>query len=194
VLRRALNTRGESSGGTKTKARLLIFCGIPGSGKTTIARIVAAALGRAVHVQTDALRLMIPAPKYTWAEARFVYESAFLVGRHALKSGYDVILDGTFLREDYRAEAVERLARYCSSADVVCVICDQEVARARNSERETTVPEASFDRLVASFERPRRALFVHTDGGTPQEAADYLLRGLGIAGRSGASRPGSGPR
>jgi predicted kinase len=180
--------------GTKTKGRLLIFCGIPGSGKTTIARIVAPALGRAVHVQTDTLRLMIPAPEYTWAEAKFVYESVFLVGRQALKSGYDTILDGTFLREDYRAEAEGKLARYCSSSDVVCVVCDPEVARARNSLRATTVPEASFDRLSASFERPRRALFVHTDKGTPEEAADYLLRRLGIERRGGPSRPGSGPR
>lgn len=179
--------------GTKTKGRLLIFCGIPGSGKTTIARIVAAALGRAVHIQTDALRSMIPSPEYTWAEAKFVYESAFLVGRQALKSGYDAILDGTFLREDYRAEAEGRLARYCSSSAVVCVLCDPEVARARNFQREATVPDASFDRLSASFERPRRAVFVHTDGGTPDEAAGYVIRRLGIAGRAAPSRPGSEP-
>jgi predicted kinase len=78
----------------------VIFCGIPGSGKTTIAHLVAEAMGSAVHIQTDTLRFMIPKPAYTWPEARFVYESIFLVGRQALQSGYDAILDGTFPKED----------------------------------------------------------------------------------------------
>jgi predicted kinase len=146
-----------------------------------------------VHVQTDALRSMISSPAFTWAEAKFVYESMYLVGRQALRSGYDAILDGTFLREDYRSEAEGKLSRFCSSSDVVCVLCDPELARARNSRRETAVPGASFDRLVATFERPRRAIFVRSDRGTPEEAAGYLLRRLGARrGLGGAAlrRPG----
>ena len=132
-----------------------------------------------MHIQTDALRFMIPVPAYTWKEARFVYEAMFLVGRQALKSGYDAILDGTFLKEDYRTEARRKLARYCSAAFVVCVLCDVEVARARNSQRGPTVPDASFNRLSASFEKPRDAIFVHSDRRTPESAAGYLLRTLG---------------
>lgn len=174
---------------TKTKGRLLIFCGIPGSGKTTIARLVAAALGSAVHIQTDTLRFMIPAPTYTRAEARFVYESMFLVGRQALKTGYDAILDGTFLREDYRSEAERKLARYCSAYDVVCVLCDPELARERNSQREGAVPDASFDRLSASFEKPRKAIFVYSDRGSPESAAAYLLRRLWGERPAGSAKP-----
>jgi predicted kinase len=159
----------------------LIFCGIPGSGKTTIARLVATAIGSAVHIQTDTIRSMIPEPAYTWAEARFVYESMFQVGRQALKGGYDVILDGTFLKEDYRAEAEKKLGRYCSSAIVVCITCDAEVARARNSQRSATVPEASFNRLSAIFERPKKAIFVRSDGRTAESAATYILHRLGSA-------------
>jgi predicted kinase len=147
-----------------------------------------------VHIQTDAVRSMVSSPAYTWEEAKFVYESAFLVGRQALKSGYDAILDGTFLREDYRAEAERRLSRYCSSSDVVCVLCDPELARTRNSQRETTVPDASFDRLGASFERPRTAIFVRSDRGTPEEAAGYVIHRLGLDGSGGPLRPGSEPR
>jgi predicted kinase len=157
----------------------LIFCGIPGSGKTTIARLVASAIGSAVHIQADTIRFMIPEPAYTWAEAKFVYESMFQIGRQALKSGYDVILDGTFLKEDYRAEAVRKLGRYCSSATVVCIKCDTEVARARNSQRNAAVPEASFNRLAGTFERPKKAIFVRSDRRTAESAAAYVLHRLG---------------
>jgi predicted kinase len=128
---------------------------------------------------------MIPVPTYSWAEARFVYESMFLVGRQALKSGYDAILDGTFLREDYRAEATRKLARYYSAAIVICVLCDREVARLRNSQRNTTVPDVSFNRLSTSFEKPEKAIFVYADRRTPESAAGYVLHRLGIINERG---------
>ena len=157
----------------------MIFCGIPGSGKTTIARLVAASIGDAVHVQTDTFRFMIPRPQYTWDESKFVYESMFMVGRQALKRGYDAILDATFLKEDYRTEAQKKLARYYSEVHTVCVLCDREVARARNAQRDAIVPEESFKRLSASFERPKSAIFVNSVKRTPDSAVRYVLRKIG---------------
>lgn len=139
---------------------------------------MAEAIGPAVHIQTDTVRFMIPRPTYTGKESKFVYRSMFLVGRQALKSGYDAILDGTFLREDYRAEAEEKLARYYSAWVVVCVLCDQEVARKRNSRRDATVPDESFNRLCASFERPKKAIFVQSDKRSAESAAALVLRRL----------------
>jgi len=121
---------------------------------------------------------MIPKPTYTYTESKFAYQSMFLVARQALKSGYDAILDATFLREDYRAEAVKKLAKHYSVAVVVCVLCDQEVARGRNTQRNAIVPEASFNRLSASFEKPKKAIFVHSDKRTPESAARYVIRKL----------------
>lgn len=169
----------------------MIFCGIPGSGKTTIAALVARVLP-AVHIQTDAIRFMIPKPSYTRHESRFVYESMFLVGREALKRGYDVILDGTFLREDYRGEALEKLSRYYSSASLVCVLCEPETARARNSSRPAAVPDESFERLVRSFERPRKAIVVDSGRRSPESSAGKVLRelarGKGAPSGGGAAR------
>jgi predicted kinase len=138
---------------------------------------------RVVHVQTDALRSMIPEPDYSWAEGRFVYESMYLVGRQALKSRYDVILDGTFLKEGYRSEAEMRLKRHCADRNVVCVLCDRDIARERNADRENAIPEDSFDRLSAAFEKPASAIFVSSDRMTPAAAASHILESMGKPGK-----------
>jgi len=174
----SFNTLLASLAPTKKKGRLLIFCGIPGSGKTTIARLVAKELGSAVHVQTDTIRFMIAVPAYDWPEGRFVYESMFLVGREALKRGYDVILDGTFLKEHYREEALQKLGHHYSLAFVVCVVAEEEVAMERNTLREAVVPEESFRRLAASFEMPKKAIVVRSDEMPQESAAKFVLESL----------------
>jgi len=156
----------------------VIFCGIPGSGKTTIAHLVAGGLSQSVHIQTDNIRFMISAPAYTREESKFVYGAMFLVGREALKRGYDVILDGTFLKDDYRQEALEKLQRYYSSAAVVCVVCDLETARERNASRNAVVPQESFIRLSNSFERPKRGILVDSGKRDAESASRYVLHRL----------------
>ena len=166
----------------------MIFCGIPGSGKTTIALLVAGGLCPAVHIQTDGIRSMINRPSYSWAEARFVYESAFLVAREALRRGYDSILDGTFLREEHRREAIRKLGWYSSSSLVVWVSCDIETARKRNISRGVAVPQDSFERLSGRFERPNKGLVLDTKTTGPDAAAKVVLSRLA---RSGGRETGA---
>ena len=139
---------------------------------------MAASIGSVVHVQTDTIRFMIPSPSYTWPESRFVYEATFLVGIRALKSGYDVILDGTFLKEDYRVEAETKLGRWYSVSIVVCIVCDREVARTRNLQRHARIPAESFNRLSDSFEKPKKGIVIHSDDQSIEAAAASVLRGL----------------
>lgn len=157
---------------------LLIFCGIPGSGKTTVARLVASSLKKSVHVQTDSIRRMLPRPSYSMAESRMVYSAAVSVAREALIAGYTVILDGTFLREEYRREARRALMPYCSSCTVVHVACDVRTAYMRNASRDAVVPFDRFVRLCSRFQEPRDAVRVSTSQLGSREAADAVLRSL----------------
>jgi len=157
--------------------RLVIFCGIPGSGKTTIARLVSASLEDVVHAQTDAIRMMIPHPAYTRKESWLVYSALYAVGREALRSGYDVILDGTFLKEDNRKEAAARLSGLYSSLLYVAVDCDPLTALRRNAGRggPAVVPEETLVRLAGSFEPPRGAVHVDSRVTAPEAAAGLVL-------------------
>ena len=145
-------------------------------------------------MQTDTIRFMIPVPLYTHSESKFVYDSMFLVGRQALKDGYDVILDATFLKDEYRSQAEKRLSKYCAQCFFVAVLCDTEVARERNSQRSANVPDQSFNRLSAMFEKPKKAILVHSDKRTAESAARHILRGVGGARKPAETKVASASR
>jgi hypothetical protein len=160
------------------RPRLVLFCGIPGSGKTTIATVLSARLPRSVFVQTDRIRAMIATPRYTSPESKFVYSSLIAVGLEALNSGYDTILEGTFPREEYRREALAALSPAAHKTLVVHVFCEPELAFGRNAGRQEAVPWESFLRIYAQFEEPSDALHVDTGSASPEVAAEKIVATL----------------
>ena len=158
---------------------LILLCGIPGSGKTTIGRAVGTRLQRCVHVETDAIRAMLGKAEYTSGESKFVYEAATSVAEDALRHRYDVILDATFPREEFRREALSRLARLFEGWLVVWVRCDPNVAYQRNSQRKDKVPLEVFTRLRRDFEPPRGALVIDSQAMAPDEAAAKICAAIG---------------
>ena len=158
--------------------KLVVFCGIPGSGKTTIASALSVKLPRSAHIQTDMVRAMVHPQKYSAGESRFVYSAVIALGRTALISGYDAILDGTFLREDFRREALDRLAHLSATHLVAHVVCGPELALRRNAGREDAVPEDRVLRIYRNFEVPKGAVAIDTSQVGPEEAAEALLARL----------------
>lgn len=161
--------------------RLLLFCGIPGSGKSTIADIVAKRLENTVHIRTDVVRSMIPSPGYSGPESEFVYSSCVTLAGEALMRGYNVILDGTFLRDEFRMDAVRRLRGAYDSSLVVYLHCDVTTAYRRNVARKATVPQERFNVMITRVEEPVNSLKIDTGKITAEEAAGMILRQLGVS-------------
>ena len=155
--------------------KLLIFCGIPGTGKSTIARLVAARLEGTVHIQTDAVRWMIYHPTYTNEESEFVYAVCIMLAGEALQRGYNAILDGTFLREEYREEALRQLRGAYDSYLVVYVHCDVRTAYVRNMSREASVPQDRFNQMLSRLQEPASALKVDSEKTSAELAAEAVL-------------------
>lgn len=88
--------------GTATP-QLVVVCGLPGVGKSTVAGWIADRLD-AVHLRTDEIRKeLFPDPSYTDAETQAVYDTLVDRARAAVARGESAVLDGTFKSRSHRS-------------------------------------------------------------------------------------------
>jgi predicted kinase len=163
---------------TRLSTKLVLLCGIPGSGKTTIGNATTTRMTHSIFVQTDRIRSMLTRPKYTGPESRFVYSALTVIGAEALKAGYDVFLEGTFPREEFRSEVTAALSHLAARILIVYVFCDPELAFGRNAGRKEAVPWESFSRIFTRFEEPQDALKIDSGHVSPDEAAKLIESAL----------------
>ncbi len=185
-------------------ARLVVVCGLSGSGKSTVALGLVEALG-AVRVRSDVerKRLYGLAPTQRAAEPALIYNTVSTVrtytrlgevARAALAGGVSVVVDAVFNRREER-EAMRRIAAE-SGADCVVVDCRADAAtmRERVERRLAGGQDASdADAAVLAMQQHARevpdpaegSMFVlDTDGALPQcrarvEALASALTGSG---------------
>lgn len=126
------------------------FCGLPGSGKSTIARGVFERIrnnkievgnkghSRAILVEMDSIRRkIISEPTYSDQERDTSYRSFVLIGSFLSKGGVTALLDGTGHKKIWRDFA----RRECSNFVEVYVNCPIEIC----IQRETSRTSASGD-------------------------------------------------
>jgi hypothetical protein len=121
---------------------LVVVCGLPGVGKTTVAEHASERLDGTL-LRTDVVRKeLFPDPEYTDAEAAAVYDELFARASEELARGGAVVLDGTFHTEDHR----ERALSVADETDVECRVLrvrgPQDTVEDRIAERETDASDA----------------------------------------------------
>ena len=109
----------------------IILSGLPGTGKSTIARAVGRALP-AIVVESDFVRKsLFPQPDYSAQESRFTHAVCRAVARQLLKKGYSVISDATNLKEWHRSLLVRIAEQSSATTLIVQLTAPQPVIRAR---------------------------------------------------------------
>ena len=125
--------------------RIVVVCGLPGAGKTTVAEH-AADLVDGPLFRTDVVRKdLFPDPEYTDAEMRAVYEELFDRAAAAVRRGDAAVLDGTFQHSNLRDEIQLVGDRLGVPVTFVKVDCDADTVRERIRARSNDASDADFE-------------------------------------------------
>jgi len=123
---------------------LVVVCGLPGVGKSTVAKFVAEEID-AERLRTDVVRKeLVDDPEYTEHERRRVYEELYDRATAAIDEGGDVVLDGTFWDETLRERAAELAAANDTEFVLVEVTCSPDVVEQRIENREADPSDADI--------------------------------------------------
>lgn len=121
---------------------IVIICGLPGVGKTSLARDLAPLIN-AIVLSTDKIRKeLIPYPRYSREERRLVYDVMLLLAKYLHNAGINCILDATFNRESSRTEAKKKLALNSSQVHMVECICPENIIISRLRTRKNDFSDA----------------------------------------------------
>lgn len=132
---------------------LVVVCGLPGTGKTTVAGVISDRVG-GERLRTDVIRTeLVLDPDYTPAETRRVYDELFARARSLVRQEGTVVLDGTFKSEADRRRARDLAVDLGVPFQLVHVECDPAVAKERIARRVDDESDAD----VAVYEAHRDA-------------------------------------
>jgi uncharacterized protein len=148
--------------------RLILTCGVSGSGKTWLAERLAPELG-AVHVRSDVERkrlvglgerqrsgAALEEGLYSARVSELVYERLCECAAEALGGGFPVIVDATFQRRAQRARLRALAAQSGAGLHVILCQAPPQVLEARIAERQRFGADASeADQAVVTLQQAR---------------------------------------
>jgi predicted kinase len=122
----------------------VIICGLPGVGKTTIAKDLAPLIN-AVVLSTDKIRKeMIPNPNYKKQEKKLIYKVLLIVAKYLHKAGINCILDATFNTENSRRELTKKLDLSQEQICLVECMCPEDIVISRLKHRKNDYSDADI--------------------------------------------------
>ncbi len=155
----------------ETSGALAVVCGLPGVGKTTVAKRVAAHVDGEI-LRTDVIRKeLFDDPEYSEAETKAVYAELIRRARERVAQGSSIVLDATFADARFREDARAVGDAVADGFDLIEVECDESVVE-RRIERRDGISDADFDihlRFKELFDRIESDHLVVDNSGTESE-------------------------
>jgi len=123
---------------------IVLICGLPGVGKTTIAKNLAPLID-AVILSSDKIRKeLTPNPTYTKEERKLIYDVMVLIAVYLQNSGTNIILDATFNKEDSRNKVKQRIRVPRDEFFIIECVCPENIIFSRIKNRKEDYSDADI--------------------------------------------------
>jgi predicted kinase len=123
---------------------IVLVCGLPGVGKTSVSKELAK-LTRWTILSTDKIRKeLFPNPIYSTEEKRLIYDVLMLIAKYLHCSGTNCILDATFNTKYSREEIKKKLNLSSQQIYIVECICPEDIVVARIKNRKSDYSDANI--------------------------------------------------
>lgn len=133
------------SGDRSSQARVVVLCGLPGVGKSTVGELIAERTGGRL-LRTDVVRKdIVDDPTYTDEETETVYATLFERAAETAAGGRSVVLDGTFRDRPLRDRAAAAAESAGVPAVFVRVTCEESTAVERIRARTDDASDAQVE-------------------------------------------------
>ncbi len=121
---------------------LVIICGLPGVGKTTIAKNLAPLIDASI-LSTDKIRKeLISNPTYQKEERALIYDVMILLAKYLQQAGKNCILDATFNKEYSRNQVKNKLKVSEDQFFIVECTCPEKIIFSRLKNRKEDYSDA----------------------------------------------------
>ncbi len=165
---------------------LVLVCGLPATGKSTVSRNIATKL-KATILSTDIIRKkLFSKPTYSSEEKRLIYKTMLLVAEYLLRSDRNVVLDGTFYKRSLR-QKVYNVSKKTGSrlAIVECRATNNNIKRrmGRRSKRKNDPSDADYEvykKIRGEFEPISRKHLVLDTSKSKQKNIEEISRHLNL--------------
>lgn len=170
------------NGTDRTGPRVVVLCGLPGVGKTTVGELIVERLdgagASARLLRTDAIRQeLIDQPQYTDEETERVYGTLFDRAGTTVDDGRWAVLDGTFRDRLFRDRAVAVAEGADVPAMFVRVTCEESQAVDRIRTRtgdESDAEVKDYDHFREIFDTLEREHVTIDNSGAPEETRERV--------------------
>ncbi|TWT05917.1 ATP-binding protein [Planomicrobium sp. CPCC 101079] len=135
---------------------LKMLIGLPGSGKTTYARNLAATQQGWIHLSSDQISQNNYASSDN-SDSQNVFAEMYQQTAAALEAGKNVIYDATNLASKRRRSLLNRLKNFQAETEAVVFLTPYTIAKTRNQKRShpERVPDWVIERYIRSFQFPK---------------------------------------